>query len=387
MAEIILQNLSKTFNNNVKAVRDLSLTIPNGEFLVLLGPSGCGKTTLLRLISGLEKPTGGQVFFDGVDMTEYEPMKRNVAMVFQSYALYPHLTVYKNIAFPLKSKHMKADEIDRRVMAAAKALDIEYLLNRRPRVLSGGQRQRVALARAIVRDPAVFLLDEPLSNLDVKMRQELREVILGLHEKLGTTFIYVTHDQTEAMQMGSRIVVMNSGLIQQTGTPQEVYNYPASIFTGTFIGAPKMNLFASRLKAVEKDPLAADPEMRGRQWTVSLMGNRFALPLERLPLDDPELFEGKPVILGVRPEDFKTDGDPDQPYIEAKALKVAPMGAQYHVEAEANGKSFLTVQDNHTLIQPGDTLRLPVNRWCVHVFDALSEKALCKSVYKEVRHE
>ena len=385
MAEIILKNLSKTFNNNVKAVRDLSITVPNGEFLVLLGPSGCGKTTLLRLISGLEKPTDGQVFFDGADVTELEPMKRNVAMVFQTYALYPHLTVYKNIAFPLKSKHMKPEEIDLRVMAAAKALDIEYLLNRRPRVLSGGQRQRVALARAIVRDPAVFLLDEPLSNLDVKMRQELREVILDLHQKLGTTFIYVTHDQTEAMQMGSRIVVMNSGLIQQVGTPQEVYNYPASIFTGTFIGAPKMNLFASRLKAVEKDPLAEDPSSRGRQWTVSLMGNRFALPTERLPLDDPDLFEGKPVILGVRPEDFKADGDPDQPYIEAKALKVVPMGAQYHVEAEANGKSFLTVQDNHTPIAPGDTLRLPVNRWCVHVFDALSEKALCRNVYKEMR--
>ena len=216
MAEIRLENVSKTFNNNVKAVRNLSLTIPDGEFLVLLGPSGCGKTTLLRLVSGLEKPTEGRIYFDGVDMTEQEPMPRNVAMVFQSYALYPHLTVYKNIAFPLKSKHMKSDEIDRRVMEAAKALDIEYLLNRRPRVLSGGQRQRVALARAIVREPSVFLLDEPLSNLDVKMRQELREVILNLHEKLGTTFIYVTHDQTEAMQMGSRIVVMNSGLIQQT---------------------------------------------------------------------------------------------------------------------------------------------------------------------------
>jgi multiple sugar transport system ATP-binding protein len=304
-------------------------------------------------------------------------------MVFQSYALYPHLTVYKNIAFPLKSKHMKAPEIDRRVMEAAKALDIEYLLNRRPRVLSGGQRQRVALARAIVRDPSVFLLDEPLSNLDVKMRQELREVILNLHEKLGTTFIYVTHDQTEAMQMGSRIVVMNSGLLQQTGSPQEVYNYPASIFTATFIGAPKMNLFASRLKSV--NTVSGDPGQNDAQWSVSLMGHRFALPKERLTQDDPELFEGKPVILGVRPEDFKEDGDPDQPYIEAKAMKVVPMGANLHVEAEANGKSFLTVRDNHTPIAPGDTLQLPVNRWCVHVFDALSEKALCKNVYKELR--
>ncbi len=375
MAEIRLEKLSKTFNGNVKAVRNVSLRIPNGEFLVLLGPSGCGKTTMLRLISGLEKPTEGHVFFDGRDMTEQEPMARNVAMVFQSYALYPHLTVYKNIAFPLKSKHMKADEIDRRVMEAAKALDIEYLLNRRPRVLSGGQRQRVALARAIVREPSVFLLDEPLSNLDVKMRQELREVILELHEKLGTTFIYVTHDQTEAMQMGSKIVVMNSGLIQQIGSPQEVYNYPASVFSGTFIGAPKMNLFASRLKAESSSP--------GARWTISLMGSRFALPKERLTHDDPELFEGKPVILGVRPEDFKEDGDPDQPYIEAKALKVVPMGAQYHVEAEANGKTFLTVRENHTAIAPGDTLRLPVNRWCVHVFDALSEKALCKSVYRQ----
>ena len=385
MAEIRLENVSKTFNNNVKAVRNLSLTIPDGEFLVLLGPSGCGKTTLLRLVSGLEKPTEGRIYFDGVDMTEQEPMPRNVAMVFQSYALYPHLTVYKNIAFPLKSKHMKSDEIDRRVMEAAKALDIEYLLNRRPRVLSGGQRQRVALARAIVREPSVFLLDEPLSNLDVKMRQELREVILNLHEKLGTTFIYVTHDQTEAMQMGSRIVVMNSGLLQQIGSPQEVYNYPASVFTGTFIGAPKMNLFASRMKSI--NTVSGGPEVKGAQWSVSLMGNRFALPLERAPYDDPEFFEGKPVILGVRPEDFKEDGDPDQPYIEAKAVKVVPMGASLHIEAEANGKTFLTVRDNHTPIEPGDVMKLPVNRWCVHVFDALSEKALCKSVYKELRPE
>ena len=377
MAEIRLEKVTKIFNNNVKAVRNVSLTIPNGEFLVLLGPSGCGKTTLLRLVSGLEKPTEGKVFFDGKDMTEHEPMDRNVAMVFQSYALYPHLTVYKNIAFPLKSKHMKAAEIDKRVMEAAKALDIEYLLNRRPRVLSGGQRQRVALARAIVREPSVFLLDEPLSNLDVKMRQELRELILELHQKLGTTFIYVTHDQTEAMQMGSRIVVMNSGLLQQIGSPQEVYNYPASVFTGTFIGAPKMNLFASRVKAAHTD--------EGDRWTISLMGHRFALPKERLDVDDPELFEGKPVILGVRPEDFKEDGDPDQPYIEAKVLKVVPMGANYHIEAETNGKTFLTVRENHAPIEPGDMLKLPVNRWCIHVFDALSEKALCKNVYKEQR--
>ena len=384
MAEIRLENLSKTFNNSVKAVRNVSLTIPNGEFLVLLGPSGCGKTTLLRLVSGLDKPTEGKVYFDGEDMTEREPMDRNVAMVFQSYALYPHLTVYKNIAFPLKSKHMKGDEIDRRVMEAAKALDIEYLLNRRPRVLSGGQRQRVALARAIVRDPAVFLLDEPLSNLDVKMRQELREVILDLHEKLGTTFIYVTHDQTEAMQMGSRIVVMNSGLIQQIGSPQEVYNYPASVFTGTFIGAPKMNLFASRVKEVSS--IFMEPGEKA-EWSVSLLGHRFPLPKERLVPGDPELFEGKPVILGVRPEDFKEDGDPDQPYIEAKALKVVPMGANLHIEAEANGKSFLVVRENHDPVSPGDMLRLPVNRWCVHVFDALSEKSLCRSVYKELRPE
>ena len=385
MAEIKLEHVSKTYNNGVKALRDLDLVIRDGEFLVLLGPSGCGKTTLLRLVAGLDPVTVGRIWFDGQDMTGQEPMARNVAMVFQSYALYPHLTVYKNIAFPLKSKHMKASEIDRRVMEAAKALDIEYLLNRRPRVLSGGQRQRVALARAIVREPSVFLLDEPLSNLDVKMRQELRELILELHEKLGTTFIYVTHDQTEAMQMGSRIVVMNSGLLQQIGTPQEVYNYPASVFTGTFIGAPKMNLFASRLKAVEEDPLNEDPALRGQRWTVSLMGHRFPLPAERLKPGDPELFEGKPVILGVRPEDFKEDGDPDQPFIEAKAVKVVPMGANFHVEAECNGKTFLTVQENHTPIAPGDTLRLPVNRWCVHVFDALSEKALCQSVYKEIQ--
>ena len=246
----------------VRTVLDgISFEVDRGEAVGLIGHNGCGKSTLLRLIAGLEKPTEGTLRFDGEDVSTLEPMKRNVAMVFQSFALYPHLTVYKNMAFPLKSLKLPQEEIKRRVEAAAKILDIDYLLNRRPRVLSGGQRQRVALGRAMVREPVVFLLDEPLSNLDAKMRTELRDQIIRLHERLKTTFVYVTHDQAEAMQMGDRLAIMDMGRIVQTGTPQEIYDHPNSVYVAGFVGAPKINFFASHLRRGETG------------WSIRLLGN------------------------------------------------------------------------------------------------------------------
>ena len=255
MAEIQLSGVSMVYPNGTQALKQVDLTVPDHEFIVLLGPSGCGKSTLLRLIAGLEKPSEGTLRFDGEDVSTLEPMKRNVAMVFQSFALYPHLTVYKNMAFPLKSMKLPQEEIKRRVEAAAKILDIDYLLNRR------------------LREPVVFLLDEPLSNLDAKMRTELRDQIIRLHERLKTTFVYVTHDQAEAMQMGDRLAIMDMGRIVQTGTPQEIYDHPNSVYVAGFVGAPKINFFASHLRRGETG------------WSIRLLGKTLELPAQRLPLD------------------------------------------------------------------------------------------------------
>ena len=264
MAEVVLKNLKKVYPNTEKkkkkgepekkndlqitdegvvAVQDFNLHIADKEFIVLVGPSGCGKSTTLRMIAGLEDISGGELYIDGKLMNDVEPKDRDIAMVFQSYALYPHMTVYGNMAFSLKLKKVPKDEIDRRVRQAAEILDITQYLDRKPKALSGGQRQRVAIGRAIVRDPAVFLMDEPLSNLDAKLRNQMRAELIKLRERIDTTFIYVTHDQTEAMTLGDRIVIMKDGFIQQIGTPQEVFDHPANLFVAGFIGTPQMNLF------------------------------------------------------------------------------------------------------------------------------------------------
>lgn len=371
MAQITLNQVSKTYDNGTKALQQIDLTAQDHEFLVLLGPSGCGKSTMLRVIAGLEPVTEGTVLFNDKDVTGVPARERNVSMVFQTFALYPHLNVYKNIAFPLKSMHMKSDEIKRRVEETAKILDITHILNRRPRVLSGGQRQRVALGRAMVREPVVFLLDEPLSNLDVKMRLELRDEIVNLHKKLQTTFIYVTHDQAEAMHMGSRIVVMNEGRIIQTGTPQQVYNYPNCMFVAGFVGAPKMNFFASRLKKTPEG------------WSVLLFGQAVPIPTARLPLDMSGLTDGMKIILGIRPEEFQLFQPESAVAVEATARRIVPMGAGMHVDCSNGNQKFLTVLMNHTNVQPGDPLKLTVNPWCIHVFDPDTEQNLCRSVYKE----
>ena len=287
MATIKFRNVVKTFEDGkVTVIPDLSLDIADKEFIVLVGPSGCGKSTTLRMIAGLEEISSGELYIDDRKVNNVAPKDRDIAMVFQSYALYPHMSVYKNMAFALKLKKMPKDEIDQKVRWAAKILDIEPYLNRKPRALSGGQRQRVALGRAMVRNPKVFLLDEPLSNLDAKLRTEMRSQITLLHQKLQTTFVYVTHDQTEAMTMADRIVVMDKGVIQQFDTPQKLYNNPANMFVAGFIGSPAMNFFDAYVS----------------EEKVCFSGYEFKLNEHSKSILSP--YCGKDIIIGIRPEHF-----------------------------------------------------------------------------------
>jgi multiple sugar transport system ATP-binding protein len=295
MSSISLKNVYKIFDDGTTAVNDFSLEIADKEFIILVGPSGCGKSTTLRMIAGLEDITKGELKIGDRVVNDVAPKDRDIAMVFQSYALYPHMTVYKNMAFGLELRKIPKDEIDRRVREAAKVLDIEHLLKRKPRALSGGQRQRVALGRAMVRSPSVFLLDEPLSNLDAKLRTNMRTEIKKLHRRLGTTFIYVTHDQTEAMTMGDRIVVMKDGVIQQVDSPQNLYKHPQNMFVAGFIGSPQMNfLDATVLK-------------RDGKLVLSLADNELDITD---PFESRKEITGyldKPVKLGIRPEDVTVD--------------------------------------------------------------------------------
>lgn len=372
MAAIELKNITMEYNQNIKALKNVDLEVKDHEFMVLLGPSGCGKSTMLRVIAGLSNPTEGEVLFNGEDVTYANPKERNISMVFQTYALYPHLNVYKNIAFPLGNiKGMTKEEIKERVEETAKLLDIEPLLNRKPRELSGGQRQRVALGRAMVRNPVVFLFDEPLSNLDVKMRQELRDVIAQMHETTGTTFIYVTHDQSEAMQLGDRVAVMEEGVIRQVGRPQDVYNNPNCVYVAGFVGAPKMNFFASRF--VDKQD----------HWAIKLMGNIIDIPVERLPYDTPGIEDNGKIISGIRPEDLKLEAAEERDTsFKAAVEKLVPMGAGIHAELVTNGTPFLSVFLNHTSIEKGEELDIHLDPANIHLFDPATEKAVCVPVKK-----
>lgn len=368
MAGIRLENLSMVYEKgNVQALKDIELAIKDHEFLVLLGPSGCGKSTMLRIIAGLVTETGGKVYFDEQDMTGLDARERNVAMVFQSYALYPHLNVFKNIAFPLGSiRGMKKEEIQRKVEEVAEILDITSILNRRPRELSGGQRQRVALGRAMVRNPAVFLLDEPLSNLDTKMRAELRDVIAEVHRKTGTTFVYVTHDQSEAMQLGERIAVMENGVIRQVGNPQEVYNRPNCVYVAAFVGSPRMNFFAARFVIKE-----------GKTF-VRVMGHELLLPEGSVSAEDARVTNEGKVIAGIRPEDVKlTAGDPETDVtFRARVEKLVPMGAGLHAELSSKGTPFLAVFMNHTELSVGEELELHIDSRLIHLFDPETEERI-----------
>src|SRR5262245_27727952 len=310
MAQVTLRNLVKKFSEEVVAVHSVNLDIQDKEFVVLVGPSGCGKTTTLRMVAGLEDISAGEIFIGNRLVNDVPPKDRNIAMVFQNYALYPHMTVYKNMAFALKLRRTPRDEIDRRVKAAAYILGITELLERKPKQLSGGQRQRVAVGRAIVRQPEVFLFDEPLSNLDAKLRVNMRSELIKLHERLDATMIYVTHDQVEAMTMGDRIVVMRNGFIQQVGPPMEVYNQPVNQFVAGFIGSPPMNFLEGRI-VEEKGELQVD-----------LNGLRLVLPPDKAKLS--ETYVNKNVVFGIRPEDIVST-------MEAEGKHLVPLRASVEV--------------------------------------------------------
>ncbi|MGZ8579312.1 MAG: ABC transporter ATP-binding protein [Actinomycetota bacterium] len=357
MADILIKHLVKRFGK-VEAVKDVSLRIADGEFLVLLGPSGCGKSTILRAVAGLEDATSGEIVIGDRLVNFVDPVKRNVAMVFQNYALYPHMTVYKNIAFPLSIAKRPKSEIEAAVKRAAGILALEELLERLPGELSGGQRQRVALARAIVREPDAFLMDEPLSNLDAQLRLQTRLELIQLHQRLGTTTIYVTHDQVEAMTMGSRIAVMSEGLLQQVGTPQEVYRRPANVFVATFLGAPPMNLIHGTLESTPGG------------WRFR--GEDIDVPLSTDVLSSPELeheIEARgDVRLGLRPEHFKIAAAGAGGGIPGSVQFLEPVGSDLYLTVEAGGTSLQVRTDPDSTLQAGDNVTLLFDPWRVHVF-------------------
>jgi multiple sugar transport system ATP-binding protein len=363
MATVELRNISKVYDGGVKAVENANITIQDKEFVVLVGPSGCGKSTTLRMIAGLEEITSGELYIDGKLVNDVAPKDRDIAMVFQNYALYPHMTVYDNMAFGLKIRKMPRDQIDARVHEAAQILDIEELLDRKPKALSGGQRQRVAVGRAIVRKPKVFLFDEPLSNLDAKLRVQMRAEISALHNRLQATMIYVTHDQTEAMTMGDRIVVLKDGLIQQIGTPMGLYNHPINRFVAGFIGSPPMNILQSTL--------------RDQGGKVMVDAGDFQIQMRPDITEKVRSYIGREVLFGTRPEDLVYVEAPKAgETFSAKVLVVEPLGAEIMV--------YVTTSDNQIIVRVapryefkvGDTLNLRPDLDKIHFFDMETEKTI-----------
>jgi len=353
MATVTFSDVTKRFGSFV-AVDDLNLEVSDGEFMVLVGPSGCGKTTSLRMVAGLEEITEGTLRIGERIVNDVPPKDRDIAMVFQSYALYPHMSVRDNLAFGLKLRHVPKADIEKRVNEAAAVLDLTRLLDRKPRELSGGQRQRVALGRAIVREPAVFLMDEPLSNLDAKLRVETRANILRLHQRLAATFVYVTHDQVEAMTMGSRIAVMNEGRLQQVGSPQELYDHPVNRFVAGFIGSPSMNF--------------TTVEATGTGAGIRLAGGGMTIPVpDRLA---GMLGERRQLIAGFRPEHLSlADVSGEPAVIDARADVVEYLGNEELIHATASGQDIVAIVDSEFRVKPGDILKfkLPIER--VHLFD------------------
>jgi len=369
MASVTFRNVYKKYGNTA-VVNNLNIDIADKEFLVFVGPSGCGKSTSLRMLAGLEEISEGEVWIGDRVVNNVAPKDRDVAMVFQSYALYPHMTVYDNMAFGLKLRKTPKHIIDTRVKEAADSLGIGHLLDRRPRQLSGGQRQRVAVGRAIVREPQVFLMDEPLSNLDAKLRVEARSFISKLHQRLGTTFIYVTHDQVEAMTMGSRICVLSAGELQQIDTPFNLYHHPRNIFVAGFIGSPSMNFFDATL--VKRDG----------QLIVDTGVYQIPVPASKVTMFDK--YAGKKVILGVRPEDIH---DMDfQPFgitpakIEANVEVVEQMGNEMIVYFEEKSKNFIARTDPRTKAHIGNRMGIAINTENMHLFDAESKLSLAVQV-------
>jgi len=368
MAEVILKNLTKTFKN-VVAVNSMNLNIADKEFLVLVGPSGCGKTTALRMIAGLEEATSGEIYIDGRLVNDVSPKDRDIAMVFQNYALYPHMTVFDNMAFALKLKKIPKAEIIQRVQEAARLLGLRELLDRKPKQLSGGQRQRVALGRAIVREPKVFLMDEPLSNLDAKLRVQTRAELIKLHRRLGITTIYVTHDQVEAMTMGDRIAVMRDGVVQQVDTPMGLYTKPANMFVAGFIGTPAMNFVDAILR-----------EENGR-YVVDAGAFRVVIPESKNGEKFPQ-YVGKPVVFGVRPEDiFDKELSPLVKPTNENTIKVAvdviePMGPIVTMYLTTAKHNLVATIDAETKAKEGEEIEVTLDMEKTHLFDKETEQAI-----------
>ena len=370
MSSVSLKNIYKVYPGDVTAVSDFTLDIEDKEFVVLVGPSGCGKSTTLRMVAGLEEITSGELYIGDKLVNDVAPKDRDIAMVFQNYALYPHMTVYDNMAFGLKLRKTPKDEIKRRVEAAAHILDITYLLNRKPKALSGGQRQRVALGRAIVREPTVFLMDEPLSNLDAKLRVAMRTEITKLHLRLQTTFIYVTHDQTEAMTMGSRICIMKDGFIQQVDTPQNNYDYPNNKFVAGFIGSPQMNFFDVKLISEGGNVYAVFGE------------NKIRLPEEKVAKFVDESYIGKEVSMGIRPENITDNPERVAAHMDA-SMKVHVevtelMGSETYLYFTTSGKeeNFIARVDPRTKTRTGDDTIVALDTTRLHFFDKETEATI-----------
>ena len=368
MASIEFKHVEKTYPGNVTVVPDLNLKIEDKEFVILVGPSGCGKSTTLRMIAGLEEISSGELWIGDRIVNDVAPKDRDIAMVFQSYALYPHMTVYKNMAFGLTLRKVPKEEIDEKVHWAAKILDIDHLLDRKPKALSGGQRQRVALGRAMVRNPEVFLLDEPLSNLDAKLRTEMRSQITKLHKQLGTTFVYVTHDQTEAMTMGDRIVVMKDGIIQQVDTPQNLYNEPCNKFVAGFIGSPEMNFIDAQITK-EGDSLFAN--FSG--FKIKISASQAASDLKN--------YVGKNVWMGVRPEDIHAEEAfialAQDSTFTCKVELVEMLGSEVNLYLDVKGQKLISRTSARADVKADTEITLAIDVNKLHIFDKDTEKVIC----------
>lgn len=377
MAGLQLKGIYKKYPGGVVAVSDVNLEIRDKEFIVLVGPSGCGKSTTLRMIAGLEEISEGELYIGDRLVNDIAPKDRDIAMVFQNYALYPHMTVFDNMAFGLKLRKVPKDEIERKVNEAAKILDLTHLLDRKPKAMSGGQRQRVALGRAIVRSPKVFLLDEPLSNLDAKLRAQMRTEISKIHKKLGTTFIYVTHDQTEAMTMGDRIVCMKDGFVQQVDTPQNLYENPVNKFVAGFLGSPQMNF----IDAVLKEEYGQFIVEFGSDDTKSSRGVKYQIIVPEAKVNnDLSNYVGKEIILGVRPESIHDEemfiSNATTGVIDANVEITELMGAETFLYLNCEGISLTARVDPRSTARPGDDIKVAIDPNKIHIFDKETENAI-----------
>jgi len=362
MAKVELKGIGKVYDGGVRAVEDANIVVEDREFVVLVGPSGCGKSTTLRMVAGLEDITEGELYIDGDLMNDVPPKDRNIAMVFQNYALYPHMSVYENMAFGLRIKKVPKDEIDRRVKDAAKILDIEKFLDRKPKQLSGGQRQRVAVGRAIVRNPKVFLFDEPLSNLDAKLRVQMRAELSGLHLRLNATIIYVTHDQVEAMTMASKIVVMKDGWIQQIGAPLYLYNNPVNKFVAGFIGSPPMNFLT--IKIYEEG------------GSLVLDEGTFTIKPDPSHVEYLKNYVGKEVFFGIRPEDMNYTENTGNNSFAVKVTVVEPLGADIHLWLTTGTQPLVARTEPHHKFKVGDTVKFIPRMDKARYFDRETELAI-----------